>query len=322
MSLNALLDAGAGFDAEYRGGLSDHRPMALVALQALGADDARLAAFAAAYETHLQPAPPDEPWPAGDAWPGRFGERSAWPAYRDLFRDWIAHEGADAVLEQTLPQLMPGCAAAAFHGLLRTAYAVVAGHADELADGLAYWACRHLPLDATAGAGDDDDDAQAVLDALAVSLEPVPPEGLIFERMRAVARQPSFAPAVARLRVDEATLPALTRLATGLYVASGDFTVLHLVTGCHAMHVVAPFQPDPLDAARHFAAAWLAGWAASGVRVPPSFDAPAPDWPTLRAAATASDDAHVVKLVWSAVDLDRRLGPDPLYGAAAARALA
>ena len=36
--LAELLDAGAAHDAEYAGGLSNHLPMALVALKRLGAD--------------------------------------------------------------------------------------------------------------------------------------------------------------------------------------------------------------------------------------------------------------------------------------------
>ncbi|MFA6262587.1 MAG: questin oxidase family protein, partial [Bacteroidia bacterium] len=124
MSLLALLDDGARFDAEYRNGLSNHLPMALLALRRLGADGARLEAFAARYAKRLEPAPAAVAWPAGDGWPERLGEREAWPAYRSLFGEWLAHESADTVLQQALPVLAPGCGAAAFHGLIRTAYAV------------------------------------------------------------------------------------------------------------------------------------------------------------------------------------------------------
>ena len=74
MSLKDLLDDGALFDAEYAGSLSNHRPMALIALHRLGASDERLATFDARYRKRLQPMPPTEAWPAGDAWRGRLGE--------------------------------------------------------------------------------------------------------------------------------------------------------------------------------------------------------------------------------------------------------
>ena len=153
MTLTDLLDAGASFDAEYGGGLSNHRPMALLALARLGATEAQLNAFAQTYSRRLQAAPPHSPWPAGDAWASRLGERGAWPAYRDLFGEWLLHEHSRDVLSQTLPRLMQGCGAAAFHGLIRTAYAVQASRRQELADALAYWACRWLDLGAPQGAG-------------------------------------------------------------------------------------------------------------------------------------------------------------------------
>ena len=56
---------GAAFDAEYGKSLSNHLPMALVALQRLGAPDERLDQFAAAYAPRLHAAPPPVPWPAG-----------------------------------------------------------------------------------------------------------------------------------------------------------------------------------------------------------------------------------------------------------------
>ena len=56
MSLRQQLDHSARYDAEYSGNLSSHLPMALTALARLGADDARLAAFAERYvEAMIRP---------------------------------------------------------------------------------------------------------------------------------------------------------------------------------------------------------------------------------------------------------------------------
>ena len=60
------------------------------------------------------------------------------------------------MLSQVLRVLMRGCGAAAFHGLIRTSYAVQASHTRELADALAHWACRHRVLgDAPSGSETD-----------------------------------------------------------------------------------------------------------------------------------------------------------------------
>ena len=87
MTLRTLLDDNVHFDAEYGGGLSNHMPMALVALQGLGASDARLDAFAASYRRRLAPAPDVAAWPSGDPWASRFGQPDAWATYRALFAE-------------------------------------------------------------------------------------------------------------------------------------------------------------------------------------------------------------------------------------------
>jgi hypothetical protein len=283
--LQTLLDDGARFDAEYRGGLSNHLPMALLALQRLGADEARLAAFAAAYSARLDPAPPAADWPAGEPWPTRLGERAAWPAYRALFAEWLSYEHPEQVLEQVLPQLMAGCGAAAFHGLIRAAYAAQAGHDGELADALAYWACRWLPLDGTL---------------------PATEHGLIFERMQIAAAQPGFEEAVDAVALDAGTLERLSRSSAMLYAESGNFTVLHLVTSCHAMRVLLPYTDDGLAAVDEYIVAHVAGLHASGATA--GEPAPLLPWDALIAAALTSDDEHLIKLVDSAREEEAAYG--------------
>ncbi|MCU0773436.1 MAG: questin oxidase family protein [Ideonella sp.] len=283
--------------------------------------------FTAAYALRLEPARPHEPWPAGDAWASRLGDATAWPAYRDLFAQWLEHENAGEVLEVVLPRFMEGCGGAAFHGLIRTAYAVTAARRHELADALAHWAARWQPLAAAAGEGDvpsahatdgpPTDDPAAVLPTL-----PVPSGAhgsLIAEHMAAAAAQPGFARAAARLVVGEDTLDRLARGAAILYAGSGNFTVLHLLTSAHAVRVLMRWLGDPAPACRAYWQAWAAGWAASGAR--PRGDPP-PDlaWPVIVARAIASDDEHVIKVVDSCREQERALG-GPEWRAAAARAV-
>jgi len=293
VSLAELLDAGASFDAEYHGGLSNHLPMVLLALHRLGADAQRLAAFAERYARRLAPAPAPVHWPAGDAWTTRLGEPGAWPTYRVLFRQWLAHEDADAVLPQVLPLLLPGCGAAAFHGLIRTACAVQARHAGELADGLAYWACRYLPLDGCLPATDD---------------------GLIFEEMQRAAAAPGFDDAVAAVALDDGTLQRLAHDAALLYAASGDFTVLHLVTSAFALRVLLDFVEEPLAAVDDYSVAYVAALRACGVQ-PGTPAAPLP-WDSLVAAALASDNEHLIKLVDSCREETTAYGGDAWQRAA------
>jgi hypothetical protein len=315
--LGQLLDQGARFDAEYGAGLSNHLPMALVALHRLGADDTRLGAFAARYAQKLEAAPPPQTWPAGDAWTGRLGERAAWPAYRSLFAEWLGHEGGASVLAQVLPALMPGCGAAAFHGLIRVAYAAQVGHEGELADALAYWACRWLPLgEAPAGR---EADPRALLGALQSALPGWRSgQGLIFERMHEVASLPAFDNVAAQLKVGTGTLRALAHCAAGVYARSGNFTALHLVTSAHALRVLLPLIDDAQVAVGAYWRAFAAGFIASGAQpgpVPPPLD-----WAALAAAAIGSDDDHLIKLVDSCREEQRVYGSDD-WRIAATRAL-
>jgi hypothetical protein len=325
-TLIELLDGGAAFDAEYRGDLSNHRPMALLALARLGADDQRLLDFDRHYSKRLQAAPVPQAWPVGEAWTSRLGQRAAWSAYSDLFTQWLCTDFARDVLNQALPRLMQGCGAAAFHGLIRTAYAVQAGHRRELADALAYWACRWLDLGAPEGDTQDasaspqrTDDPELVLSELKATSSRA---GLIFQRMSAAAASPSFPLTASRLEVNDTTLRRLAELAGMAYAHSGNFTALHLVTSAHAMRVLLPFVDEPLAAVRAYWWAYAAAVCASGMEASP---APAPrPWDELAAAARASNDDHVIKLVDScraeaaAYDLPGAPGP---WQQAATRAL-
>ncbi len=321
--LQKLLDKGAGDDAEYGGDLSNHLPMALVALKRLGASDTRLAAFARSYrrQKKLPAAPPAAAWPAGEAWASHFGDRSAWPAYRALFAQWLVIEGGAAVVTQALPALMPGCGAAAFHGLIRTAYALQVGHAGELADGLAYWACRHLRF-GERPQGRQADPAK-LLGELVAALAGQPPvrSRLILERMLAAASAPSTAPTFARitqrLKVSDTTLAMLARQAAKVYAGSGNFTALHLVTSAHALRVILPLANEPLDAVGDYWVAYAAGVLASKVALDQLDAAPEPlPWPELVAAAVASDDDHLIKIVDSCREEERAYGGDDWQRAA------
>jgi hypothetical protein len=314
MTLRGLLDDSARFDAEYGPSLSNHLPMALVALHRLGAGDDRLAAFAATYGARLHAMPPAEPWPAGDPWQGAFGDPRAWPAYRNLFDEWMNHDGAPEVLSLVLPALWRGCGAAAFHGLIRTAYAVAAGHSHELADALAYWACRWFTVGAAAGPGTLDEPA-ALVGRLPLVL---PRTGLIAERMALAAAHPQFASWAARLRVDaERTLPALACFAAHQYAQTRDFTVLHLVTSAHAVRVLLPWldEEQRLDALRHYATAYLAGTLAAGAVTATAAGAPLP-WPEIVARARACNDDHAIKLVDSCREQEAAYGAGPWQAAA------
>ena len=221
---------------EFRGGLSNHGPMAAEALVRLGRADA-VEHWLDGYLPRLDPAPRPSDRITDETWPqalGKYNRVADWTAY---LRDQLKDDPWRDVLARWWPRLLPGVAAAATHGVIRTAHAArslavietttaeisagisaqttagtsfapVAGTAspgaagprlDELANALAYWAASYVELPGAAPASGNLD-LTAAIRALPVLPEPGP-EGLISARLKAgLERAPRFGAAVGALR--------------------------------------------------------------------------------------------------------------------------
>lgn len=319
-ALHDLLEQSLVLPAEYGDSLSSHLPMALEALRQLGADAARLQSFATRYATRFRVAATPAPPPSNrQPQRGRYEDLAAW---RQVFAAQLGSAGRDATLRAALPQLMPGVAAAAFHGLIRVGHAVRTTHDGELATALAYWASRFAACRA-----DTVEQALTLEDwlaELALIARQNPGFGrgsLIATRMRHWAARADVQQVAGRLPATE--LPALALWAATQYSATRNFTILHVVTANAALRRLAAWltATELAQAAPAMAAALLASGALSmhGPAAPATLQ-PA-DWPALVAAAIAQDDDHVIKLTLACRELDA-LMPDLAWRRAAARALA
>lgn len=306
--LAELLDRAARLGPEYGPGLSSHLPMALTALAAIGADDARLQRFFDHASARFGPArAPVVPRTLGAGWWGRRGQIEAFDELVAHFAAALATDGTDRVLRASLVPLLDGVGAAAFHGLIRVAYAAQAGQPQELAAALAYWACRWLKLPRP----DERAPGTMPIDAwterlLSASTLPQPPGVMITGRMAGIVGCTDYASLVGRLRpaadrtgaADQ--LAQLAAFAVERYRASRNFTVLHMVTGAQALRGIWPSLADPAGAVTRFADAFAAAYLVSGIP-PGSARLPAPglDWPEILARARRCDDDHVIKFVHS-----------------------
>lgn len=322
-TLTELLDRDLAWSMQARG-TTNHAPMALVALARLGAAPARLAQWQARWMARhgiLEAAPPID---VAD-WTAQRGIRPAFAGLRRHFARAIAARGPHAVLTEVFERLPPAPATSAFHAIIRLAYGLDIGHAGETAAGLAMYVAAHAPLDVTPKGGEPAGPRQA-LRRLADRLAGTRWTGdSIASRVAAVASSADFARSLAPLAPIDEPWHALLATARDLYIASGDFTVLHLVTGTHAgwvvqSHLPQRLQPAFLDA---FWVAYAAGYVSANMSPlpdhPPEIVADCA-WADLRSRAIASDDEHVIKLV-DVLSLEDRQRPHPANRRAATRVL-
>ena len=128
---------GLRYGAEFEGGMSNHLPMTLVALHRLGADATRLRAFNDHYRTRLEPLEAATEVVTKETLASFAGSHRSNAELRLFFKSQLADVGRQRLLEQTLPNLMPGVGGGAFHPLLRLGYALDIDHDDEVVEALA-----------------------------------------------------------------------------------------------------------------------------------------------------------------------------------------
>jgi hypothetical protein len=304
-TLSELIDASLSMPPEYGGLLTSHLPMALHSLYKLGATPQRLREFFDVYSSRfIGMTPPPEAKAVTD-WHTLKGAETAYPALRSTFTMLVERDGAEQVLRAALPELMLGIAAAAFHGLIRTAHAVQTGHRAELAAALAYWAWRWQPLEVPAEAA-----PQLAFDAWS-------------ERLKSQAQELKFEGNLISIRMENAThsnayrdlargpaLPAdvpaaLGRLAADAvkqYVASPNFTVLHMITGLRALRVLMPWMDRCQNVHSILLRAYTAAFLAAQVSASAHQPDPTPvTWRQVIDSAIMSNDDHVIKLVQACV---------------------
>ena len=185
------------WSAEFPFFLANHLPMVLIALHRMGASDERLEAYCQIYhkQNGLVPVPERiEKITRGD-WREFLGRREREGDYRSFFAGEVERLGASAAVAPYLPELLPGVAASAAHGLMRWPMRRCAT-SERRGAALGYWAATYLALGASHGAravdrrsGRSARRMRAVESFRHVEIE----LDLLWHFMRAVAAKPEFA---------------------------------------------------------------------------------------------------------------------------------
>lgn len=294
------IEAAHRFCAFYRGYLANHLPMALVALDAMGADDARLARFEREHvKTHLEP----------------IGNDPAFQRAVEALEARIARDGGEAVLRFEVARLTAGVCSGAFHGAIRTAYALECDSVREMAHALAYWglAFQALPEPPPFTGRETPHQVLCAIARDARFAKRRFPGNNIAERLGNAAKHPEFAALVARVDPVKLDIDSLAAAVIRAYAASNDFTMLHGVTGTHAFGMLAPFAPDPTRALAHLWQAVVAAYLGAGS---PAVEGEALagnralGWKEIHALAIQCSDEHDVKLAYTCWREHARTGDD------------
>ena len=321
--------------------LTNHGPMAAEVLVRRGRAEV-VPGWVDAYIRRLD----DLPRPIGEitdtSWPQALGDGRRigdWTAY---FARQLAEQPWRQLLATWWPRLLPGIAAGATHGVIRTGHVVRTlltsnedqPTRDELAHALAFWAARSrsVPPAATPAGRLD---PQAALDAVPRIARQ---QGNLAARFGQLTPESGWPDAVGRLR--PATAPGqvpdrladLVAAATLRYLSHGHgqpVLLVHTATAPNAVLHALPALPDDLWVPS-LTAVWTASAAifaayAPAEAAPPEHTAPqntAPESAAPGSAAEAIDravahgDEHVIKFTDTAAEVFARTGQPAALAAA------
>ncbi len=307
---------------EFDGWLSNHGPMAVEALARRG-HESTVHRWIDAYGRRLDELPEsrrpitddDERGALGD--PARLGD---WIAF---FVTRVDEEPWQDVLVTWWPVLLPGIAAGATHGVIRTGHAVQALRAApteprmrELAHALGYWAARWQAVPAPPPRG-----SRTPADLVATVPRVPRQEAGIRDRLAQLPGTPGWFEHGAALRppanhadapgvldeVVDAVVLAYPRVAVG-----NPTMLVHAATAPHAVSRTLPSLPEALWAPS-LVAAWAATCAVLAAYLPeqPAQGSsarldPAEAWEV----AVQDGGEHVIKLADTALDVSARTGDD------------
>lgn len=308
------MDEALALLTSYGHGGGNHAPMGAEALIAMGFG-ARVVPWVEWYIARERMRPrPTAAALAPSEYSKALGAQARIGEWNATFREAIAAQPWAEVVREWLPRLMPGLAAAATHGLIRTAHALRSlSRADtplrrgELADALAYWAAFFQPVVSFDRAAPD---SPPQLPSQVIRSVPLAKKRhrRMMPSLEARSREPDFARAVRLAHPsagdESAFLSDLTATFADIYTAFGDseaIPLIHAVTGPAAVRLLFPHLDDASrsDAARY---AWHAAaglWASFAPGpVPEKVDAASTKdtWPALLERHADIRDVHAIKL--------------------------
>ncbi|KXF79624.1 questin oxidase family protein [Enterovibrio coralii] len=306
----SLIQQAHQFAPTYSIRLSNHLPMAITAMERLGATREQLIAQYQDASRALEPlaAPKQGITP-------ELGNSEHVAEFIEHFSRKLHETGLEATISNTLPTLLPGIAAGSFHAVIRLAYAIEREDNNEISHALAYWSAGYTPLGAIRESESLNADDQ-LNHALMMFYDQRYSDGIMIDHVEELITLDAYPLSATQ----PATLPIedVARVVLNQYIASNDFTLLHGVTGLQALHSLKPYLPDFDVALKYYWQAYVAAACTARYREPTKPSNPvesvSPDWPTWFKQANATGDDHTIKLTYSCARLYEALDlPEALH---------
>lgn len=337
--LDGALAVLSGHGPDLASGLTNHGPMAVESLCALGRPDA-VAPWLGRYRQGMTPRPAMGARIDARRWRDALGYAGRFADWAALFRDEIERRSWRETLRRWADALSPGLSGAATHGVIRVGHAVRSlelGESPErlceLADALAYLAATYAELPtAAAGSGGTLAPGAAIERVAVLPVERRRFTGMITSALDALGGFAAFPGVIGLVGVEgdaSRFLSDLTRTFAQVYLANArdvltTIVFIHAVTSACAVRTIVPHLDAPA-ARRALRFAWQAGCAlyvAFGTQPRPATEIPAPrEAPgTLVELAVSHGDEHAIKFTEACLR-EYALEPSPAYLAAARHAI-
>jgi hypothetical protein len=318
--LNSLLEKVAIYHPLYGGGLAAHLPMVLIALTKLEASNEKLLNTFNKSSLGLELTASLKHLDAVNDIETELGNIESYNRYLKYYQKELMNNGVQAVLEKSLPILVSGIAASAFHGLIRLAYAIEANCHSEIAIALAYWSAEYQAFELS------EDRVEESCEEILSRLSPLGENfsfspGIIVNRMGEIGALLKHHESV--IQPASIDLATLRQFALKAFYLRNDFTLLHTVTGCHAFSIILPFFSDEEHALREFWKAILVAYLSTGLRYKDEhLDMEKGEYcfDLIKNEALRSEDSHVIKLIYSCLS-EYQQCQNPLYYFIAKRAV-
>lgn len=321
---HCLLESQA-FSCEYGNALSNHLPMALIALQRIGATADQLKSFHSRYSSILEKVCEDPLVIDSLNWRQFLGLHQHNLPYRLFFLQELREKGTQFALETYLPLLMEGVSGGAFHPLIRLAYGIEVKSEWEIAESLASWCMAFQQLGSF-----------TILESITPSMSlfehlklltdeiqknPVSIKGdSVFSSLKSAAESQAFHKFASHMPALDLSVSQIAGESLKIYLTTNDnFTALHCITATHAMRIIAPYLKDATLTRFLWQSICAACVAIQCLPLKESLaSSPPPTWNEIFNVAAEQTNDHVAKFVYTCHS-EFKTYHNPLYQIAAAK---